>query len=271
MSHALNNSAGTSHRDYGSITTSTTVTPEVSFVGGFSPTEFMSLSEDIAHNINAINSSTKQLEKALKNMDSSSVRDKVHKINSKTKEHVETTTSYLQRLATVVPRGDQQQKLQLDKLKGDFESVVKKYSALQRNISTSLRRSYLLQEEIARGEAEESAQGNSLKKHVEQEEMARQLVMMKEREKQLILLEEDVLDVQQIMAKLSMMVHQQGESVGVVETVIGQTAANVEEGRLELAKAERSHRSQRRKILILLAIAVIIGLIVTIIIVSKLS
>lgn len=56
-----------------------------------------------------------------------------------------------------------------------------------------------------------------------------------------------------------------------IETSIESAATDVELGREELAKAAGRRQSYRRKILILLAIAVIIGLIVTGIIVSKLT
>lgn len=56
-----------------------------------------------------------------------------------------------------------------------------------------------------------------------------------------------------------------------IENNIDTTAAYVEEGRTALQKAAASRNSHRRKILILLVIAVIIGLIVTGIIVAKLS
>lgn len=56
-----------------------------------------------------------------------------------------------------------------------------------------------------------------------------------------------------------------------IENNIDTTAAYVEEGRTALQKAAGSRNSHRRKILILLVIAVIIGLIVTGIIVAKLS
>lgn len=56
-----------------------------------------------------------------------------------------------------------------------------------------------------------------------------------------------------------------------IENSVENAATEVELGREELAKASQYRRSYRRKILILLAIAVIIGLIVTGIIVAKLT
>lgn len=81
MSRGLSNSGSgggfRALRDYGS--TSTAV-PDVNFAG-FSPTEFMSLSENIAHNIGSVKSNWQTLEKALKRIgtasDTAATRDKV--------------------------------------------------------------------------------------------------------------------------------------------------------------------------------------------------
>ena len=56
-----------------------------------------------------------------------------------------------------------------------------------------------------------------------------------------------------------------------IESGIDHAASAVEAGRSELEKAAQSQAKYRRKVLILLAIAVIIGLIVTGIIVSALK
>lgn len=56
-----------------------------------------------------------------------------------------------------------------------------------------------------------------------------------------------------------------------IESGIDHASGNVEAGASELLKAAQSQSKYRRKILILLVIAVIIGLIVTGIIVSKLK
>lgn len=78
MSRGLTNSSSgfRALRDYGSTST----VPEVNFAG-FSPTEFMSLSESIAQNIGSVKSSWQQLEKALKIIgtakDNLSTREKV--------------------------------------------------------------------------------------------------------------------------------------------------------------------------------------------------
>ncbi|KAH8397147.1 hypothetical protein KR215_009430 [Drosophila sulfurigaster] len=278
MSQALNNPTSSTHRDYGATSSAT---PDVSFAAtssgnsGFSPTEFVSLSEDIGNNITAVNSSTKQLEKQLKLIgtakDLSSLRDKIHSINTKTNARVQTTSQDLQRLQAVVQHGDRQQKLQLEKLTQEFHTVVDKYSKQQKRISEATRQSYQVAADAER-EAELTARTELLQQQrQDQAGLERQHDLLVERQRQVEQIEADILDVNVIMNKLSTMVVEQREVVDNIATNIENTAAMVEEGRSELQKAAASRNSHRRKILILLVIAVIIGLIVTGIIVGKLS
>lgn len=60
-------------------------------------------------------------------------------------------------------------------------------------------------------------------------------------------------------------------STDTIESSIDHTTNNIESGTTELMKAAQSQAKYRRKVLILLVIAVIIGLIVTGIIVSQLK
>ncbi|KAH8301196.1 hypothetical protein KR018_007123 [Drosophila ironensis] len=284
MSQALNNPAGGAgpHRDYGA--TADSGAPEVSFVSagrssGFSPTEFMSLSEDIGHNITAVHSSSKQLEKQLKLINTpreqQALREKVHAINTRTNARIQATTQDLQRLQAVVRHGDRQQKLQLEKLTHEFQGVVEKYSAQQRRIGAAMRqtltRAQNAEHEHER-EAEASARHELLQQQrLEQAGLQQEHDLLVERQRQVEQIETDIIDVNDIMTQLSGLVHQQREQVDSIESTIEQTAANVEDGTSELAKAARSRQSYRRKILILLVIAVIIGLVVTGVIVAKLK
>ncbi|XP_073840936.1 syntaxin 13 [Musca autumnalis] len=294
MSRNLN-TMSSSHRDYGATsstsanimagggTSSTAATsiPDVNF-SGFSPTEFMSLSEDIAHNIQAINSSYKQLDKILQIIgtprDQQSTRDKAHDIHTKVNPRIEATSIDLQRLTAVVRRGDKQQKLQLEKLTNDFYTVVEKYSAVQKRIAVAMRQNYT-QTQLAQMHDQQQTQEHDSDRQVllqrqmqmEQQQMQFEHDMMVDRERQIKQIEADILDVNSIMRKISTFVQAQGEDVERIETTVEYTANEVELGREELAKAASHRQSYRRKILILLAIAVIIGLIVTGIIVSKLT
>uniref|UniRef100_A0A1I8N0A2 t-SNARE coiled-coil homology domain-containing protein n=1 Tax=Musca domestica TaxID=7370 RepID=A0A1I8N0A2_MUSDO len=295
MSQNLN-TMSSSHRDYGatsstsanimagggtSATGTTSSIPDVNF-SGFSPTEFMSLSEDIAHNIQAINSSYKQLDKILQIIgtprDQQSTRDKAHDIHTKVNPRIEATTTDLQRLTAIVRRGDKQQKLQLEKLTNDFCNVVEKYSAVQKRIATAMRQTYNQTQLAQMHDQMQSEQHDSDRQvllqrqmQMEQQQMQFEHDLMVDRERQIKQIEADILDVNSIMRNISTLVQAQGEDVERIETSVEYTANEVELGREELAKAASHRQSYRRKILILLAIAVIIGLIVTGIIVSKLT
>lgn len=119
--------------------------------------------------------------------------------------------------------------------------------------------------------------------------------MLEEREKRVRQIEEDVLDVNQIMRELNTLINQQGEAIGMssfsfsshsfgiakcdaffcfsfadtIEGSIDHVAGDVEAGRTELLKAAEYQAKYRRKVAILLLIAVIIGLIVTGLVVSQ--
>ncbi|TMW40307.1 hypothetical protein DOY81_014613, partial [Sarcophaga bullata] len=228
-------------------------------------------------NIQAVNSSSKQLEKILQILgtprDQQSTRDKVHDINTKTNSRIEATSVDLQRLTAIVRRGDKQQKLQLEKLTNDFCSVVERYTTTQKRMAQAMRQTYT-QPQMAQMQDDREADTEELiqrQQQLQQQQMQFEHDMLVDRERQIKQIEADMLDVNKIMRTITALVQAQGEDVERIETSIENTATEVELGRDELAKAAGSRQSYRRKILILLAIAVIIGLIVTGIIVSKLT
>ncbi|XP_053956665.1 syntaxin-12 [Anastrepha ludens] len=275
MSRNLNNPPG-GNRDYGATSSSTNaIMPDVNF-SGFSPTEFMSLSEDIGQNINAVNSSSRQLEKILKVIGTRrqgnwATRNKVHNIHAEANTRIEATSRDLQRLTSVVGRGDKQQKLQLEKLTNDFKNVVEKYSSVQKRITAAMRQSI---EQLGR-QQDEQAEADRAEFLQQQAQITAGLQfeqdMLMDRDRQLRQIEADVLDVNAIMRQVYDIVQTQGDQVDHIENSVENAATDVELGREELAKAAQYRRSYRRKILILLAIAVIIGLIVTGIIVAKIT
>lgn len=225
MSQNLNNGSST-HRDYGATSSSSTNMmtssnniPDVNF-SGFSPTEFMSLSEDIAHNIQAVNSSSKQLEKILQILgtprDQQSTRDKVHDIHTKSNSRIETTTIDLQRLTSIVRRGDKQQKLQLEKLTNDFCCVVERYSTTQRRIALAMRQTFT-QPQLAQMQDEREADTEELiqrQQKLQQQQLQFEHDMLVDRERQIKQVELDILDVNKIMQTITALVHSQGEEVG---------------------------------------------------------
>ncbi|XP_055923944.1 syntaxin-12 [Eupeodes corollae] len=283
MARNLNNPA--LHRDYGatsstSSTSAITSIPDVNF-SGFSPTEFMSLSDNIGYNINSVISSWKQLDKALKVIgtprDTQASRDKVHHLQSQTNIRIQTTSKDLQRLTAVVRHADKQQKLKQEKLTNEFRQVVEKYSESQQKIAAAMKQVVLLSVNNQQQDDESSSQrGGDQDILIQQQKNTEASLqfeqnMLLDQERRIKEIESDVLDVNSIFRVLSSLVQEQGEQVDLVENSIDMTNAAVIDGAAELRKAAEYRASYRRKILILLAIAVIIGLIVTGIIVGKLN
>lgn len=260
---------------------STAATSDGNF-GGFSPTEFISLSESIAANTIFVKQSWQFLEKTNRTLgtakDNQSLRDKINDIQTGTNQRIATTTKDLQRLTVVVRGGDKQQKLQVEKLTSDFKQVVQFYSKSQQSIATKMKQVFLVnasqlddQLSSAGGEVNVSAEQQLQRQKQLQQSMQFEQDMLLQREQRFREIEANVLDVNYIMSELSSLVTQQSEVIDTIENSIGRTVDNVESGAEELEKAVTYQNRYRRKVLILLIIAVIIGLIVTGIIVSKLK
>lgn len=258
--------------------------------GGFSPTEFISLSESIAANTIFVKQSWQFLEKANRTVgtakDNQTLRDKVHDVQSGTNQRISTTSKDLQRLTVVVRRGDKQQKLQVEKLTSDFTHVVQMYSKSQQVIAAKMKQVLLVsasqQDDLNRdligfgdGSQQHQQQQQQQQDAMRQQQIQRDLQfeqdMLLEREQRMRQIEADVLDVNQIMKELSSITNQQSEVIDTIENTIEHTVGNVESGHTELAKAAEYQNRYRRKVLILLIIAVILGVIITGIIVSRLK
>lgn len=282
-------------RDYGATSSSAVATmassTDASNFGGFSPTEFISLSESIAANTIFVKQSWQYLEKANRNIgtpkDNETLRDKVHDIQTGTNQRISTTSKDLQRLTVVVRRGDKQQKLQVEKLTSDFTHVVQMYSKSQQVIAAKMKQILLVnasqQDDMQRdligfgdgGNATGTSQQQQQEQHIRQQQIQRDMQfeqdMLLEREQRVRQIEADVLDVRQIMQELSSITNQQSEVIDTIENTIEHTVSNVESGHTELAKAAEYQNRYRRKVMILLIIAVILGVIITGIIVSRLK
>lgn len=252
--------------------------------GGFSPTEFISLSESIAANTIFVKQSWQFLEKANRTIgtakDNQSLRDKINDIQTGTNQRIATTTKDLQRLTVVVRGGDKQQKLQVEKLTSDFKQVVQFYSKSQQSIAAKMKQVFLVNASQADDLLADSSAGipgtaeqqQELQKQKQlQQSLQFEQDMLLEREQRFREIEANVLDVNHIMRELSNLTTQQSEVIDTIENSIGRTVDNVESGAEELVKAAEYQNRYRRKVLILLIVAVILGLVVTGIIVSKLK
>lgn len=273
-------------RDYGATSSSavTSMPADSSNFGGFSPTEFISLSESIAANTIFVKQSWQFLEKANRTVgtpkDNQTLRDKVHEIQTGTNQRISTTSKDLQRLTVVVRRGDKQQKLQVEKLTSDFTHVVQMYHKSQQIIAAKMKQVLLVnasqQDDLnasSFGDGSNNSQDQLLQRQQQQIQQSLQFEqdMLLERESRFRAIEADVLDVNQIMKELSSLTNQQGEVLDTIENTIEHTVSNVESGTSELAKAAEYQNKYRRKVIYLLILAVILGVIITGVIVSKLK
>lgn len=254
-----------SQRTYGAI--SDRNVPNVEFSGSqFSPTEMFALCENITTNVYTINSSLKQLDDAFKVLgtakDNQGIRDKIHVTQLSTNQIIAQTTKDLHRLTVVVRKGDKQQKLQVDKLTSRFKEAVHTYSAKQKQVADKMKMC-LLPSEVAAQEDEETAswekseeeQTRIAKLKQEHQNLEFEHGMLIEQEQRIKQIEEDILDVNEIMRELGAMVHQQDESINMIESHVENVYSGVESGRQELEKAAEYLNKRRKKTLYLFIIA----------------
>ncbi|XP_077292265.1 syntaxin 13 [Arctopsyche grandis] len=260
-------------RDYGS-----SGAPPVGFAD-FSPTELYTLSENIAASIQGINQAWRQLDKTKAQVgsrrDTKQLRQKAHDIQLGINESVAATTRDLRRLTVVVRRGDKKQKLQVERLTQTFTDALTKYSAVQKQLSEKMQMHMpdLSMTDFSNEGADED--DDTARLVAQKQAQARMLQfesgLLEEREAYIRQIEADVLDVNQIMRDLGVLIHTQGATIDTIEGNIEAAGDRVEAGTDELIKASRYQAKFRRKMLILVAIAVIVGIILTIIIVTSLK
>lgn len=220
------NGGGYPPRDYGSTSMSgqNQAMLRSSDFAGFSPTEFISLKENIASNIVYIKSAWHQLEKATKVIgtakDSQENRNRVHTVQMNTNQKVTDTSKDLKRLSALVRGGDKQQKLEVDRLTFEFKTIVEKYSRSQQVVATKMKQVFLVnaaaQEQDWRqsDEQNEASDRASIMQQQTQQDLQLEEERMRDREQQIQQIESDVLDVNKIFRDLSSMVHNQGEVIG---------------------------------------------------------
>lgn len=131
------------------------------------------------------------------------------------------------------------------------------------------------------------------KQKMMQQELEQDQEVLRQREENMAKIEGDILDVNKIMRELNQRVADQHQGIGkincihyfcsfkissiliaisdTIETNVEHATADIEGGTSELQKAAEYQAKYRRKVIILLIIAVIIGLIVTGLVVSQLK
>lgn len=271
---------GRNQKTYGS----TNRAPTVAFAGpGFDFLEFKNLCDSITTNIYTINTSRKNLERALKNIgterDNQGLRDGIHVNQMSTNQIITQTQRDVQRLNEIIRSATLQQKLHVEKLIHDYMEAVQLYSSLQQQVAHKMKMQIpevpSMKKSFQNGsfDSDEIEQDKTFQAQAQAERLHREVEfetgMLIEREQRMRQIEADVLDVNEIMRELSAMVHDQGESINSIENNTETVHTRIEEGRQELLKASEYQAGYRRKTCILVGIAVVVVIIVVTIVAVK--
>jgi len=96
----------------------------------------------------------------------------------------------------------------------------------------------------------------------ESQQAKEDLKRLEDRHLEMVKLEQGIKEVHEMFLDISVLVETQGEAVGRIEDVIGQAAHNVEQGRQQLAEAEKKKKCGRKLKFILAGIGAGVALVV---------
>jgi len=96
----------------------------------------------------------------------------------------------------------------------------------------------------------------------ESQQAKEDLKRLEDRHLEMVKLEQGIQEVHAMFLEVSILVETQGEAVGRIEDVVGQAAHNVEEGRKQLAEAEKKKKCGRKLKFILAGIGAGVALVV---------
>ncbi|XP_077991192.1 syntaxin-7-like [Glandiceps talaboti] len=254
--------------------------------------ELRELTEQCSNNIFKINTNASALEKTIRQIgsstDSPALRNKIHNTQQTTNSIVGKTARLLKELTNLSRGATKQQKLQVDRLKSDFEGTVKGYSTVQKKVADKLRSCPAPQVQERRPPEGYGSHdgydnyGNDRTQFMEEEDRRQERLaqlqeqdqvidfdqgMMEEREDRIREIEADILDVNQIFKDLATLVYEQGELVDTIEANVEKAVDNVEQGNVQLVQASSYQKKARKKMCILLLILVIVGGVIAVIIV----
>jgi len=181
------------------------------------------------------------LDKTLKTIgssqDSRAVRESVHVLQVGANRTIATTTEELRELNGMVQKrgargGGQEERMRVTRLTSDFQSVVQRYTDLQKQIVAKMKTTLLRPESMTGSmtgsttDTTEDPTQNLLAAEAQrqaqlqlQEELEFEQGMLLEREERIREIESDILDVNTIMKELGTLVHEQGETIGTYFTL----------------------------------------------------
>ncbi|KAL4224505.1 Syntaxin-7 [Mactra antiquata] len=233
----------------------------------------------ITRNISSINNGANMIEKAAKligtDRDNGQAGDKIHQVSQDTAKTVQTTMKLLKQLNS--KKLDKTQRLQIDKVKNDYQESVQRFQSLQKKAADKVKTASKNVEKTKKpggwlddedDEAMLVADDTRRQELMAQEQVIDDdLALIREREEQIRELEGDILDVNEIFRDLGAMIYDQGEQIDTIEQNVEQAYTHVEEGRQQLSKASTYQKKSRKKLCCLVVILLVIAAIITLIVV----
>ncbi|XP_063968012.1 syntaxin-7-like isoform X3 [Lytechinus pictus] len=251
--------------------------------GSGSTSDFNRLSQGIAGNVHKITQNVREIEGYIARLgtheDNKGLRGKLDEVQHYTNQLAKDTNKMLKDLNSIPPSySDQkQQKMQRERLTGEFTSALNQFQRVQRDAAQKERDSY---DKVRTGSTTSGGYEDHSSDTLIGFESSRQDAGMtqqsqvsyedfegiKERESQLKKLESDILDVNQIFKDLATMVHEQGDMIDSIEANVESAEVHVEQANTQLEKAVTyQSKARRKKFLLLICVLVLIVVIALII------
>lgn len=245
---------------------------------------FQILSDNVSSNIFQINNNTAALERTLKQFiaGKDGQEEKLHRIQRATNDLASKTTALLKQMSSYCVGNSptaRQQRVQHERLKGDFRDSVSRYYSVQNKVVEKEKllvgSTGLSQRQDSRRYGDEFGNEKSGlieddRQRQEQEQLDMQIdtdqSLIREREDRIQQIEGDIIDINEIFRDLATMVYEQGELVDSIEANVCDAQRNVEGANVQLSKANAYQKSARKKMCILLLILVVVGGVIGIII-----
>jgi len=240
--------------------------------------EFSALCDNASGKIFLVNKNVSKLEGLSKAIDASlndkkELEAKIHKLFQETNELAAEIKSIFQRTLEYTRAGRYeshdnrhgQYNLQQSKLRKELENSLSRYHAIQNVLTIKMKANIELEKEVSTSHQELSTARYEDQQQLVQDDRLNQQVQIdadiaetREREKRLLQIEEDVLNVNEIFRDLALLVHEQGQFVDNIENNIEHAALNVSDGKDALVRAKSYQKSYRKKVCIILSIILIV-------------
>ncbi|XP_053212905.1 syntaxin-12-like [Panonychus citri] len=241
--------------------------------------------QKISQNVNSMQRMVNQLGTP---SDSENLRDSLQQIQHYTNQLARETNNCIKELSAIPqPQSiseQRQRRMLKERLTNDFSDALKNFQVIQRTAvqkqkeSVHRARANSGLNKIGPFEDVTSQQSNQnlidlaspgaigSQQSVIQMEEEVDLETMREREQAIRKLESDILGVNQIFKDLATLVHDQGEVIDSIEANVENATSHIEEGVQQIAKArEYQTKARRKKLLIILILAIVLVIFITII------